>query len=305
MKNLLLATALFLTIAGCKSKRALDASGTPSTLLVAVFEGDNPGETSKSLDLIQKYLSRKLGMPVEFQKSSDYTSVIEAILTDKVHMAYLSPFPYVLATQKKKLIPMISPGLDGKPYMYHSIIFTSPNTGLRSMADVKARSHDLTLCFADPASTSGHLVPGAYLSSIGLDPKSAFRQTMFAGTHFASMLAVKSGKIDVGCSFEFAYDKLVREHVLKPDDLVILWTSAPIIESPICMRGDINPAFVERVRQAYMQMDTADPKAFRTYISMYLPSMASKMAYIPIADSDFNGLRKLMADDHDITVGTK
>jgi phosphonate transport system substrate-binding protein len=301
MKKLLFVCALVaLSLTGCRSKMALDENGNPRTLLVAVYEGDNPGEVSKALAYTQAYLSRKLGIPVEFQKSSDYSSVIEALLTKKVHMAYLSPFPYVLATQKQKLVPMVAPGMNGKPEMYHSLIFTNPFTGLHSMDDVKARSHSLTLCFADPASTSGHLVPAAYLASIGLDPKSAFKQAMFAGSHYASMLSVKSGKIDIGCSFNYSLDKMIREKMIAPQDLIVLWTSDPIVESPICMRSDINPAFTERVKNAYLRMNVEDTLAFRTYMNMYHPQHSDQLEYIPIQDSAFDGLRKIM-QGNDIT----
>lgn len=301
MKKLLFVCALVVSVfAGCRSKMALDENGNPRTLLVAIYEGDNPGEVTKALGYTRDYLSRKLGIPVEFQKSSDYSSVIEALLTKKVHMAYLSPFPYVLATQKQKLVPMVAPGMDGKPEMYHSIIFTNPSTGLHSMDDVKARSHSLTLCFADPASTSGHLVPAAYLTSIGLDPKSAFKQAMFAGSHYASMLSVKSGKIDVGCSFNYSLDKMIREKMIAPRDLVVLWTSDPIVQSPIVMRSDINPAFTEKVKNAYLRMNVEDTLAFRTYMNMYHPQQSDRLEYIPVDDSAFNGLRKIM-QGNDIT----
>jgi hypothetical protein len=59
---------------------------------------------------------RRSWVPVEFQKSTDYTTVIEAMTTGKVHMAYLSPFSYILATQKQKLVPLVAPGLNGKPF---------------------------------------------------------------------------------------------------------------------------------------------------------------------------------------------
>jgi phosphonate transport system substrate-binding protein len=300
MKKVILACLLLGLLSGCHSKMGLDEHGNPLTLLIAVYEGDNPGEHTRTLEPIRAYLSRKLGIPVELQKSSDYTSVIEALLTKKVHMAYLSPFPYVLATQKMKVIPLVSPGIHGKAYYYRSIIFTNPSTGLHSMDDVKSRSHDLTLCFADPASTSGHLVPAAYLNSIGLDPKSAFRQSMFAGSHYASMLSVKSGKIDVGCSFNYSYEKMVRENMIKADDIIILWQSDPIVEAPIVMRGDVNPAFAEKVKQAYMSMHQDDTAAFRNYMRMYMPKMADSMEYVPVQDSNFNGLRALMKGN-DIT----
>lgn len=300
MQRVLTLLGVLCVFSACHSKMELDEHGNPRTLIVAVYEGDNPGEHTRTLEPIRAYLSRKLGIPVELQKSSDYTSVIEALLTKKVHMAYLSPFPYVLATQKQKVIPLVSPGIHGKAYYYRSIIFTNPSTGLHSMDDVKARSHDLTLCFADPASTSGHLVPAAYLNSIGLDPKASFKQAMFAGSHYASMLSVKSGKIDVGCSFNYSYEKMVREGMIKADDVIILWQSDPIVESPIVMRGDINPEFAEKVKQAYLDMHVEDTAAFRNYMRMYMPRMADSMEYVPVQDSNFNGLRALMKGN-DIT----
>jgi phosphonate transport system substrate-binding protein len=292
---------LLLLAAGCRSKTALDANGVPYKLIVAVYEGDNPGEVTKVLNEVRPYLEQQLGVPVEFQKSTDYTTVIEAMLSGKVHMAYLSPFSYILATQKQKLVPLVAPGMGGKPYSYRSLIFTSPHSGLQSMDDVKAKSHGLTLCFADPASTSGHLVPRAYLTSIGLDPKTTWKQTMFAGTHYASVLAVKSGKVDVGCSFQLGYDKMMRAGLIHEGDIKILWTSDPIVESPICMRPDVSPAFDEKVRQAYINMKTKDPQAFHDYWSMYMPKQVDSMDYLQVDDSIYNGLRKIAGSIGDLT----
>ncbi len=147
-------------------------------------------------------------MEVQFFYTTDYTAVIEALRSKKIHMAHLTPFAYVLATQKAGLEPIATLGLNGKPTMYHSIIFTNHKTGLKSMDDVKARAKNLTLCFADPASTSGHLIPRSYLNSIGLNPDNAFKQTVFAGNHAASILSVQSERVDVGCAAsELALDK--------------------------------------------------------------------------------------------------
>lgn len=287
--------AVLLTAGGCKNKLALDAQGNPNTLVIGVYEGDNVAEQTVVLEKVRQYLEKKLDMKVEIQVSSDYTSVVEALLTKKVHMAYISPFSYVLATQKQPLVPLVVSGLDGKPVNYRSIIFTNPGTGLKTMDDVKARAKSLTLCFADPASTSGHLVPRAYLTSIGLDPKTAWKETMFAGSHFASLMAVKGGKVDVGCSFEFGYNKAIRNKMFKPEDLVILWRSDPIVESPIVMRPDINAQFTERVREAYLNMPTEAPAVFKAYISMYDPARADRIRYVRVDDSVYNGLRKIAA----------
>jgi len=292
---MLFGVTLMLSAGGCKNKLALDAEGNPNTLVVGVVEQDNVAEQSVVLEKVRHYLEKELDIKVEFFKSSDYTSVIEAMLTKKVHMAYMGPFAYVLATAKQPLVPLVAPGMNGRPVNYRSIIFTNPGTGLKTMDEVKARAKRLTLCFADPGSTSGHLVPRAYLTSIGLDPKTAFKETMFAGSHFASLLAVKGGKVDVGCAFEFAYNKLLRQKMFKPGDLVVLWWSDPIVESPIVMRPDINPKFTERVREAYLNMRQEAPDVFKAYISMYDPGRADSISYVRIDDSAYNGLRKIAA----------
>ena len=301
MRPLLIFMLLPLLMAGCRSKTALDANGVPYTLVVAVYDGDNPTENSRVLAKVRQYLESKLNIKVEYLESTDYTTVIEAMVAGKAHMAYLSPFSYVLATEKQHLVPLVAPGVNGKPFNYRSYILTNPGTGLHSMDDVKARSHQLTLCFADPASTSGHLIPRAYLTSIGLDPKTAFKQTMFAGTHFASIISVKTGKTDLGCAFQFGYEKAIREGLVKKEDLVILWESDPIPESPICMRPEVNAAFTEKVRDAFIRMPQDGREAFHAFMSMYFPKQADSMSYITVSDTLYDGLRKIAAGIGDLT----
>src|ERR1700761_6453238 len=161
-------------------------------------------------------------------------------------------------------MPIATLGINGKPTMYHSIIFTNRQTGLKSMDDVKARAKSLTLCFADPASTSGHLIPRAYLNSIVLNPDNAFKESLFAGSHAASILSVMSGKVDIGCSTsDLALDKLIREGVVKRDDIVISWTSPPIVNDVVTVRNDLSNAFIKKVQDAYLDAAKDDFATFR------------------------------------------
>ncbi|HUB62158.1 MAG TPA: phosphate/phosphite/phosphonate ABC transporter substrate-binding protein [Puia sp.] len=296
---------LLLPAGGCKNKRALDADGNPTTLLVGAYAGDDPGAFTPIRDEVRQYLQKKLGIPVEFVTTTDYTSVIEAILSKKVHMAYLSPFSYVLATRQTPLVPMVIMGNNGTPYVYRSIIITRSGDGINSMEDVKARSKSLTLCFADPASTSGHLIPRAYLTSIGLNPDSAFRQVLFAGTHMASILSVKSGKVDLGCSTALVINMLSNKGQMKPGDVKVLWTSDPIVSDAIAMRPDINPAFTAKVRDAYLHMAQENPVVWKQFLSLF--NMKSDgLGYVVAQDSFYDGLRRIAANVKDLkAVGNK
>lgn len=298
-------TAVFL-VTGCGNKAALDSNGMPGKLVIAIYAGgDNPNGLKAALVPLQKYLEKKLGLEVEYNYSTDYTSVIEAIRAKKAHIAYLSPFSYVLASQKHDITPIVTLGENGKPHMYHSVIFTNYNTRLNNMEDVRARAKTLTLCFADPASTSGHLIPRAYLVTIGLNPDNAFKQTIFAGTHPASVLSVASGKIDVGCSAkEYGIDLLLRRGVLKPGLLKVLWQSDAIVSSPIVVRNDLNKDLAKKIRDIYLHLSKDAPDVFQTYVKLYL-THTEKLSYMPVQDSMYNGLRKIASGIKDLTTASQ
>jgi len=280
---------------GCKDKSALDENGVPGKLVIGVFGGENPGRTQSIMEPIRKYMEKKLGVEVEMHIVNDYTTVLEALHAKKIHMAYLGPFSYVLAAQRKDIEPIAVLGLYGQPFMYHSNIFVRANSGINSMADVKAKSKSLTLCFTDPASTSGHLIPRSYLSSIGLNPDSAFKETMFAGSHAASVLTVAAGKVDMGCvTDEYGIDLMVKKGLVKKGALKVIWISDPIIGSPIVIRKDINKDFAKKVQQFYLDFAKDQPEIFEKYLKVYYVQPHADLAYIPVADSAFNGIRKIV-----------
>jgi phosphonate transport system substrate-binding protein len=284
---------VFAFLSGCGNGSDLDANGVPKILKIGMYGGDNPAQTKDAIEPFRLYLQKKMGMEVQLFFTTDYTAVIQALRSHKVQAAQLTPFSYVLATQKPGIMAIATLGVDGKPSLYHSIIITNPKTGIKSMADVKARAKNLTLCFADPASTSGHLIPRAYLNMIGLNPDNAFKETIFAGSHAASILSVVSGKVDIGCTnVDLSLNKMIREGDVKKEDVIILWTSPPILNDPITVRNDLNKDFIKKLLDAYVSAAKEDYKAFDKYTRLYFPN-TKNMSYIPIQDSMYNGIRKI------------
>jgi len=290
-------------ISACKNKSELNADGVPGKLVIAIYAGgDNPAAVKSAMARVGAYFEKKLGMPVEFKFATDYSAVIEAIKAKKAHIAYLSPFSYVLASQGHSITPIATLGENGKQSMYHSIIITNPNTGINNMADLRAKSKSLTLCFADPASTSGHLIPRAYLTTIGLNPDSAFKQVIFAGSHPAAILSVASGKIDIGCSTtEYGLQKLERAGEVNANEIKVLWQSGPIVSSPIVARNDLNKDFVKKIQNLYLNMATDAPLVFGGYIKLYHPKLTG-LSYMTVDDSMYNGLRKIARGIKDLNI---
>ncbi|WPV00771.1 phosphate/phosphite/phosphonate ABC transporter substrate-binding protein [Mucilaginibacter sp. cycad4] len=303
----LIASLFFLSIllifCSCHNSIDLDANGIPGKLVIAHYGTDDPGALKSAAKPFQQYLQKKLGMPVEFIYTNDYTSVIEALKTKKTHIAYLSPFSYVLASQKHDITPIITTGENGKQSMYHSTIFTNTHSGINSIADLKAKAKYITLCFADPASTSGHLIPRAYLTTVGLNPdKNAFKETIFAGSHVTSVLSVASGKIDVGCAAtEYGLEIAERKGLVKKDQIRVLWQSQPIVGSPIVARNDLNKEFVKKIQNLYLNLAKDEPGIFLTYMKL-LHTKPENYSYMTVQDSMYNGIRSIASGIKDLSV---
>lgn len=279
---------LLFVMVGCNNN-----SKRPSKIRIGIYTGDQPTQTKEKIKPFQEYLEKELKMPVEFIFTSDYTTLVEGIQRKKLDVVQLSPFAYVLATQKDCLIPLVTIAENHIRTEYHSFIFTYPSSPINSIADLKKHAKELTLCFADPASASGHLIPRAYLKSIGLDPETSFKQVIFAGSHPASMLSVKNKKIDIGCSTnELGYQRLIVNGSLKEGDLKSLWVSDPIINDAICVSKELDNALIEKIKKAYLEVDQKDPKAFAGSVSRYY-SDASHMQFIPTYDSLYNNIRRI------------
>jgi phosphonate transport system substrate-binding protein len=301
MKNLILSLLLLGSFA-CNNKSELDANGEPKILTIAIYggSGDNKGSVKKAMELFKVYLEKKLNKEVNFYIATDYTAVIEALHAKKAQIGYLSPFSYVLAAQKKDITPMVVIGKSGNPSIYHSILFASTKSGIKNLDQLKVRSKELSLSFSDPASTSGHLIPFAYLQSIGLDPDKSFKNVIFSGSHAATVLSVTSNKIDIGCSTkEYGTEILIRKGLIKENDFTILWESEPIVASPIVIRNDIDVKFAEKMKNIYLNLHHDDSTVFNAYISLYHTN-ANELSYMPTYDSLYNGVRAIANGIKDI-----
>ncbi len=237
------AAALAPTLAGAQEK-VLRFALTPS-------EETTEQQMKRSQQVIQ-VLERDLGVRVQPYTAGDYVSIVEAMRSKKVDLAWLGSFSYVLAVQEAGAEAFVA-GVrksTGKA-TYTSLIFVKGSSPYHSIQDLKGKS----FAFVDPASTSGHLFPKADLARMGIkDPASFFGQVVFAGAHDAAQLAVVNGKVDAGASNDRVLDNLLKRGALKPDDLRILHRSDPIPLGPIAYRKDLPEATKSAIKASFLGM---------------------------------------------------
>lgn len=266
----------------------------PSILRIGFSPGqEEVEERVKTLEPVTAYLAKELDMEVSWVRTSSYSTIIEAMRAEKIDVAGMGPFTYVIASTKTDvdlLAAWGSPEVGARHYNSHFI--THPNSGIKSMDDVVDRAGDIVLQFVDPASTSGHLVPRSHLMSLGLEPEDAFKRVIFGMNHTTTILTVVSEKVELAGCASSSLQRLLDTGTIKESDIVKLWTSPPIPSSPMCIRGTLPDDFKEEVRQAYLNMKMKDPTAWSVMTSQYRDTSLVLMAthdsmYAPLRDLAF------------------
>jgi phosphonate transport system substrate-binding protein len=289
----LLAAALLLAGCGASGADGSESAGPkrPAVLRIGWVPNDEDVERRSRWEGLRDYLQRTLQMPVELVQAGAYSPAIEAMRAGKLEVCGLAPFAYLIASEKGVAVPLVAPGFsDGKASFYRSGFIVPANSPLHTMDDVKARASQLTLAWADPASASGHLVPRAYLETLGIDPERDFKQTIFSNNHTASIMTVKAGRVDLAAVTTTSLRNMIEKQRIAASDVRVIWESEPIMASIIAMRKDLPEDFKQELLAAYLGFAKAAPEAWAQVAPIYL---TPGVEWVAATDADFDSLRKL------------
>ena len=258
-------------------------------------------DMEKRLAALKPFLQKAAGVPVDVVRVVGYEPMIEAMCANKVDIAGMGPFEYVIASSKGCGEVIATRGDDsGNPTSYHSVIAVSGTSPIKTIEELKAHSHDLTFAFTDPASTSGHLVPRSGLVAMGITPEKDFKKVMFGMgqmAHLQTALMVKSGKVDAAAMMDKILVYLKSQGKLKPGELRVLWTSSPIPSEPIVVRKGLPAEMKAKLRNSFAQMATTDPQLPKL---MNVANMSSGDRYVVVSDKLFDPLREMARNVPDL-----
>jgi phosphonate transport system substrate-binding protein len=197
-------------------------------------------------------LGRLYGAPVRVTVASDYAAVIEALRNRTADLAFVHPGGYVLASREAKARIVVRNVWHGKS-SFTSRIYVRKDGGIKTLEDLRGK----TMAFVDPASSSGYIYPMVLLIQRGLvknrDPKTFFREVVFAGSHDAAMRALLNGHVDAIASFDMAREQYISDPAER-EKLAFVAETQHIPEAGIAARDGLDPAVFARVRAALMQI---------------------------------------------------
>lgn len=290
----IISAAIALSSCGGSSNAMINRNGRPAVLRYAyTVSSEEPQTASQRIEVVKKYLESQLHVTVEAVQTTQYGAVIEAFRANKIDVASISPFSYVIATGKGIPIEAILQSERDGNRDYTGSLAVPADSPIKDIDDMIKHASELTISFVDPASTSGFLVQSAYLQSRGLDPEHSFKKMMFSMNHLASAMTLKAHKVDVAAVSMTMMKRQIETGKIGANDLRFLWTSAPIPNQPIAVRKDLPANFKKEIQRAFIEMQQRDPQAWANHYPKAYASLARNMKYVAADDSVFDGLREM------------
>lgn len=209
-------------------------------------------------------MSEWTGYDIQPYYASDYAGVIQAMRYDSVQFAWFSNFSGLQAVRRaggevfaKATYPDGSEG-------YHSVLLVPNDSPIRTVDDILTCDQSLDFGMGDPNSTSGYLVPSAFIfAPRGIDPNECYNSVRNAN-HEANAVAVANDLIDVGTNNTTNMILLERSRPDMHARLREIWRSPMIGTDPIVWRADLDVEAKQRLQYFFMnygRMGTAEEVA--------------------------------------------
>jgi phosphonate transport system substrate-binding protein len=222
-------------------------------LRVSAIPDEAPTELIRKFEPLGQYLEKELGMPVKFTPVSDYAAVVESLAADRLDMAWLGGFTFVQTRLKTgNAIPLVQREQDER----FTSVFISADPAVNSLQDLEGK----TFAFGSVSSTSGSLMPRHFMQKDGIEPERFFKRIAYSGAHDATAAWVEAGKADAGVLNASVWDKLVAAGKVDTTKVRVIATTPHYYDYNWTVRGDLDPALVEKIKAAFLALDPANPE---------------------------------------------
>jgi phosphonate transport system substrate-binding protein len=251
---LVLIAVVTLIVAGALSGCCPAKLGTKDNPIIMSFvpSGDTE-EIIASGDQIAKMITDKTGLVVQANVGTDFAAVREAMGAGKAHIGWLNTFNYVLAHEKYGVDVALVTVRFGTNF-YTGEIIVRADSGITSLDDLKGK----TMCWVDPNSTSGYIIPRIMLKANGIDPDKDFAKTVEAGSHNNVVAAVYNGDCDAGACYSDARSSIEADHADVKDVVSILATTTEIPNDNVSFAKNVPADVRDQVTQALLDISASE-----------------------------------------------
>lgn len=218
-----------------------------------IIFGINPFTTPENIKNMYVPILEKICDSIGYKAKAiivkDYDALSRGIENDTIDIGWFSPFAYVNAHDRDKVIPLITPKINNKT-SYKGYIITRKDSSIKSVEDLK----DKTFGYVDVESASGYLYARHILKTKGLNPDKLFKEVTFLGSHYNVIKSVLSGAVDAGATYNEALES-GKEQGFNTDEINIINTTEDIPKDALAANPRFNKELSEKLQQAFISFN--------------------------------------------------
>lgn len=224
-------------------------------LRIGLMPTQNQTEQEQVLKSLDNHLEKYLERQVDFEIAKDNKEVVQLLVENKIHIAYLGSVTYLEAVDKgAKIQPLVAP-IDtntGQPW-YRLCIIVKANSNIQTLQDLKGKS----IAFVDQTSTFGYITALAdWKQQRQENPYQDFTQVIYVGNHEQSMAALENNMVDAVATNIVAYTNQQKNDKLASKNTKTIWESAPTPNFPVVVSEELPPKLIHQLQQAFLSLPT-------------------------------------------------
>ncbi|MEO8342195.1 MAG: putative selenate ABC transporter substrate-binding protein, partial [Gallionella sp.] len=240
--------ALLISLAIVAALVLYAALSAEPVLRVSLAPDESPSTMRRKLKPLTDYLEKKIGMKIEFRPMADEDKLVEALAANKLDIVWFSGFDFIQARLRShdQVIPIVQRAEDAQTQS----IFITAHHDIQKIEDLKGK----TFAFGSESSTSGHLMPRAFLRAAHIDPEADMKHVVYSGTPDAVVAAVADGEADAGVLSSMAWEKMVADGKVNPA-VHVFYTTPGYYDFNWTVRADMDVNLRQKLTDAFLLLD--------------------------------------------------
>lgn len=240
-------------------------------LIFAFQPQKDPAAIRAAADEVATALAERLNRDVEVLVPLAYAATVQALVSKRADVAWLSSLPFLLAQRDggaKLILAEVRKDTSGRARTDYDSVFVVPaDSPLKSFADLKRQAKSLRMVFTSPTSTSGYVFPYARMVQEGMlkraqPPEAAFKSVAYGGGYTQALEQLIAGRADVAAVSDYTVEGPKRTTYLPEDKqakLRILARTPGVPTHCVAVSAGLSTSEARAVQSALLDMAKTSP----------------------------------------------
>jgi len=256
------------------------------TIMLAPTVG--PDILRKDLEPLRRYLQRKMGEALDWRFAASYQDAADALINGEVQFASLPPTLYVQTIARNANVELMAVKVHSGTNGSTGVLLVRESGSIKTEADIPGSR----ICYTDPKSTTGYILPRAALRKIGIDPDNDLASPpVISGNHISLIQDVIDGKCDIGGTFMAAYVN-AQEADINAALARVLTLTGRTPHDAISAGPGVSGELKDRMRKALLEFDPNQEAG-----EQFLGSMERLTGFAPVDDRVYDSVRQALDNE--------